>query len=63
MTKPILQTLLTAALLAASAVAFAGSIEVSVTAGQQEARFSLGASNCVLVDEVIRCAPALAASN
>jgi hypothetical protein len=36
---------------------------VSVVNGKQQANFSLGDSKCVLVNEVIRCAPVLVASN
>ena len=64
MTAKTFQALLIGALLCTSTAAFAdASIEVSVVAGQQEAKFSLGDSSCVLVNEVIRCAPVLVASN
>ena len=64
MTTKTLQALLIGALLSASTVAFAdNSIEVNVVAGKQEANFSIGDSRCVLVNEVIRCAPVLVASN
>jgi hypothetical protein len=59
------QALLIGTLLSAAASAFAAdsSIELSVVAGKQEAKFSLGDSKCVLVNEVIRCAPVVVASN
>jgi hypothetical protein len=64
MTTKTLQALLIGALLSASAAAFAdNNIEVSIVAGKQEAKFSLGDSKCVLVNEVIKCAPVLVASN
>ena len=64
MTTKTLQALLIGALLSASAAAFADeSIEVTIVAGKQEARFSLGDSKCVLINEVIQCAPVLVASN
>lgn len=58
-----LQALLIGALLSASAAFADSSIEVSVVAGAQQARFSIGDSKCVLVNEVIQCAPVLVASN
>ena len=58
-----LQALLIGALLSASAAFADSAIEVTVVAGKQEARFSLGDSRCVLVNEVIKCAPILVASN
>ena len=63
MTTKTLQALLIGALLSASTAAFADSgIEMSVVAGKQQAKFSLGDSRCVLVNEVIQCAPVLVAS-
>jgi len=63
MTTKILQSLLIAALLCAS-TAFAGDgIEISSVNGSQQAKFSLGDSKCVLVDEAIRCTPIVIASN
>ena len=63
MTTKILQTLLIGALLSASAAFADSSIEVSVVAGKQEAKFSIGDSKCVLVNDVIKCAPVVLASN
>ena len=63
MTTKTLQSLLIAALLSAS-TAFAGNgIEISTANGSQQAKFSLGDSKCVLVDEAIRCTPIVIASN
>ena len=63
MTTKTLQALLISALLSASAAFADSSIEVSVVAGQQQAKFSIGDAKCVLVNEVIQCAPVLVASN
>jgi len=58
MTTKLLTSLLMAALLASSA-AFAAdnAIQVSMADGKQEARFSVGDSRCVLVDDRIQCEP------
>ena len=63
MTTKTLQALLIGALLSASAAFADSSIEVSVVAGKQEAKFSIGDSKCVLVNNVIKCAPVVLASN
>ena len=63
MTTKTLQALLIGALLSACAAFADSSIEVSVVAGQQQAKFSIGDAKCVLVNEVIQCAPVLVASN
>ena len=63
MTTKTLQALLIGVLLSASAAFADSSIEVNVVAGKQEANLSIGDSRCVLVNEVIRCAPVLVASN
>ena len=63
MTTKTLQALLIGVLLSASAAFADSSIEVNVVAGKQEANFSIGDSRCVLVNEVIRCASVLVASN
>ena len=63
MTTKTLQALLIGALLSASAAFADSSIQVSVVAGKQEAKFSIGDSKCVLVNEVIKCSPVLVASN
>jgi hypothetical protein len=63
MTTKTLQALLIGALLSASAAFADSSIEVSVVGGKQEAKFSIGDSKCVLVNEVIKCSPVLVASN
>ena len=63
MTTKTLQALLIGVLLSASAAFAESSIKVNVVAGKQEANFSIGDSRCVLVNEVIRCAPVLVASN
>ena len=63
MTTKTLKALLIAALLS-SVSAFADqSIEVSVVNGKQQASFSLGDSKCMLVNDVIKCAPVVLASN
>jgi len=62
MTTNLLTGLLIGALLAGSALAD-NCIDVSIVNGKQQANFSLGDSKCVLVNEVIRCAPVLVASN
>ena len=63
MTTKTLKALLIAALLS-SVSAFADqSIEVSVVNGKQQASFSLGDSKCMLVNDVIKCAPVILASN
>jgi hypothetical protein len=58
MTTKLLTGLLMAALFA-SATAFAADnvIQVSMVDGRQEARFSVGDSRCVLVDDRIQCVP------
>jgi hypothetical protein len=63
MTTKTLQALLIGALLSASAAFADSTIEVSVVAGQQQAKFSIGDAKCVLVNDVIQCAPLLVASN
>ena len=63
MTTKTLQALLIGALLSASAAFADSSIQVNVVAGKQEAKFSIGDSKCVLVNDVIKCAPVLLASN
>ena len=62
-TAKTLQALLISALFASTAALADHSIEVSVVAGKQEAKFSLGDAKCVLVNEVIQCSPVLVASN
>jgi hypothetical protein len=62
-TAKTLQALLIGALLSASAAFADSSIEVSVVAGKQEAKFSIGDAKCVLVDEQIKCMPVVVASN
>ena len=62
MNAKLLTGLLIGALLSTSALAD-NRIDVSVVNGKQHANFSLGDSRCVLVNEVIRCAPVLVASN
>jgi hypothetical protein len=62
-TTKTLQALLIGALLTAGSAFADNAIEVSVVAGKQQAQFSIGDSKCVLVNEVIRCAPVLVASN
>jgi hypothetical protein len=63
MTTKTLQALLIGALLAASTAFADSSIQVSAENGVQQARFSLGDSKCVLVDETIVCTPVMIASN
>jgi hypothetical protein len=62
MNAKLLTGLLIGALMSTSALAD-NRIDVSVVNGKQQANFSLGDSRCVLVNEVIRCAPVLVASN
>jgi hypothetical protein len=63
MTTKTMQALVSGALLFVATAAFAdGGIELSTVGGQQEAKFSVGDSKCVLVNELIRCAPVVAAS-
>jgi hypothetical protein len=62
-TAKTLQTLLIGALLTASSAFADSSIQVESVNGRQEAKFSLGDSKCVLVDEAIVCTPVLIASN
>lgn len=62
MNAKLLTGLLIGALLSTSALAD-NRIDVNVVNGKQQANFSLGDSRCVLVNEVIRCAPVLVASN
>ena len=58
MTTKLLTSLLMAALFASSpAFAADNAIQVSMVAGKQEARFSVGDSRCVLVDYRIQCVP------
>jgi len=62
-TTKLLTRLLIGALLYASALAD-NRIEVQVAnGGKQQANFQLGDSKCVLVNEVIRCAPVLMAAD
>ena len=62
-TAKTLQALMIGALLAASTAFADSSIQVSSSNGRQEAKFSLGDSKCVLVDDAIVCTPVLVASN
>ena len=62
-TAKTLQALLIGALLASSAAFADSTIEVSVVAGKQEAKFSIGDAKCVLIDGQIECQPVLFASN
>jgi hypothetical protein len=62
-TAKTLQALLIGALLAASSAFADSSIQLQSVDGRQEAKFSLGDSKCVLVDETIVCTPVLIASN
>jgi hypothetical protein len=64
MTTKLLKALTIAALLAASGAALADQpIQVEVVNGKQQANFSLGDSKCVLVNDVIKCASVVLASN
>ena len=63
MTTKTLQALLIGALLASSAAFADQNSEVSVVNGSQQAAFSVGDSKCVLVNDVIKCAPVVLASN
>ena len=63
MTTKTLQALLITALLV-SVSAFADqSIDVSMVNGKQQAKFSVGDSKCVLVNDAIQCTPVVLASN
>ena len=62
-TTKTLQALLIGALLAASSAFADSSIQVTSSNGHQEAKFSLGDSKCVLVNDAIVCTPVLIASN
>ena len=62
-TAKTLQALLIGALLASSAAFADSAIEVSVVAGKQEAKFSIGDAKCVLLDGQIKCQPVILASN
>ncbi len=63
MTTKTLQALLITALLA-SVSAFADqNIDVSMVNGKQQAKFSVGDSKCVLVNDAIQCTPVVLASN
>ena len=57
MTTKTLTSLLIGALLAAAASAYAGesSIQVAMEDGKTRAQFSVGDSQCVLVDDQVRC--------
>jgi len=59
MTTKTLFNLLTAALLAGSAAAYAdeGPIQVAMQVGKAVAAFKIGDSRCVLKDDLIRCVP------
>jgi len=59
MTTKTLSKLLIAALLAASAAAYADEtpIQIAMEDGKAVAQFKLGDSRCVLVDDQIRCTP------
>ncbi len=63
MTTKLLQALTIALLFVSGAAIADPSIQVSVVNGQQQAKFSIGDSKCVLVGEAIRCVPTLVASN
>jgi len=63
MTTKTLQALLIGALLASSAAFADQSIEVSIVNGKQQASFSVGDSNRVLANDVIKCTPVVLASN
>jgi hypothetical protein len=64
MTTKLLKALTIAALLVASGAALADqAIQVEVVNGKQQANFSLGDSKCVLVNDVIKCASVVLASN
>ncbi len=59
MTTKTLTNLLIAALLAASAAAYADEtpIQMAMEDGKAVAQFKVGDSRCVLVDDQIRCTP------
>ncbi len=63
MTTKILKALTIAALFVSGAAFADPSIQVSVVNGEQQAKFSIGDSRCVLVGETIRCMPTTVASN
>jgi hypothetical protein len=61
-TIKLLTGLLIGALVSTSALA-GNRIDVRMVEGAQQAKFSLGESKCVLVGDVIKCIPAITASN
>jgi hypothetical protein len=61
-TAKLLTGLLIGALLSTGALA-GNRIDVDVVQGAQHAKFRLGDSKCVLVGDVIKCMPTIAASN
>ncbi len=63
MTTKILKALTIAAMLLSGAAFADQAIQVSVVNGQQQAKFSIGDSKCVLVGETIRCMSTVVASN
>jgi hypothetical protein len=63
MTTKTLQALLITALLASGAAFADQSIDVSIVNGKQQASFSVGDSQCVLVNDTIKCTPVVLASN
>jgi hypothetical protein len=62
-TTKTLQALLIGALLTAGSAFADSTIEVSMVAGKQQAKFSIGDAKCVLVDGQIKCQPVMLASN
>ena len=63
MTTQTLKALLIAALLSCTAALADQTIEIDVVNGKQQASFKLGDSKCVLVNDVVKCAPVVLASN
>jgi hypothetical protein len=63
MTTRTLKALLIAALLSSTAALADQTIEIDVVNGKQQASFKVGDSKCVLVNDVIKCAPVVLASN
>jgi hypothetical protein len=63
MTNLLKTTALIAALLASAAAFADNSVQVSVVNGQQQAKFSVGDSKCILQNDVVVCAPVILASN
>jgi len=63
MTAKLLKAALIAALFSSAAAFADNSVQVSVVNGQQQAKFNIGDSKCILLNDVVACAPVVLASN